>query len=209
MNNQRIYADHAATTSLSPAARAAMLPFLEGEYGNPSTLYALARKPRRAVAEAREVIAGSIGAKPQEIFFTSGGTEAVNWAIKGYAFRHFGQKKKIITSAIEHHAVLNTCASLRKLGYETIRLPVNQHGIVSERSLENAIDEGTLLVSIMLANNEIGTIEPISELAKPARRRGVCFHTDAVQAVGHIPIDVTELTLPLEMLNSQGFSHAR
>lgn len=195
----RIYADHAATTALSPKAREAMEPFLQAAYGNPSTLYSLAREPRKAVVHSREIIAAAINADPSEIFFTSGGTEADNWAIKGTAFCH-APGKGIITSAIEHHAVMNSCIALDRIGYPVTILPVDAEGVVNLETLKAALTSETILVTIMLANNEIGTIEPISELASAAHEKGVLFHTDAVQAVGHIPVDVN--ALGIEMLSA-------
>lgn len=201
-----VYADHAATTMLLPAALEAMLPFLKTEYGNASTLYLLARKPKKAIASARAAIAKCIGAEPEEIFFTSCGTESDNWALKGTAFRFPGQRKRIITSAIEHHAVLHSCAFLEKMGYDVVYLPVDEKGLVSPESLEKAINEDTVLISIMMANNEIGTLEPIKELSEIAHKRGVLFHTDAVQAVGHIPIAVNELGIDMLSASAHKFN---
>ncbi len=194
-----IYADHAATTALSHTAKEAMEPFLQATYGNPSTLYSLARDPRKAVAHSREVIAAAIHADPSEIFFTSGGTEADNWALKGTAFQH-ERGKSIITSAIEHHAILNSCAALERMGYPVDTLPVDEEGIVKPNALRSTLTDNTVLVSVMLANNEIGTIEPISDLTQIAHQMGVLFHTDAVQAVGHIPVDVK--TMQVDMLSA-------
>lgn len=201
-----IYADHAATTMLLPAALEAMLPFLQTEYGNASTLYSLARKPKKAIAAARAAIAKCIGAEPEEIFFTSCGTESDNWALKGTAFRFPRQKKRIITSGIEHHAVLHSCAFLEKMGYDVVYLPVDEKGLVSPEDLEKAINEDTILVSIMMANNEIGTIEPINELAEVAHKYGILFHTDAVQAVGHIPINVNDLFVDMLSASAHKFN---
>ena len=188
MKKPIIYADHAATTALSPHALDAMTPFLTDDYTNPSTLYHLSYASKRAVASARERIAESIGALPEEIYFTSCGTEADNWALKGIAFRHFNQQKRIITSAIEHHAILRFCDFLRRVGFEILYLPVDSRGIVAPVALESAIiKESVLLVSVMMANNEIGTIEPVSQLADVAHHYGALFHTDAVQAVGQCP----------------------
>lgn len=201
-----IYADHAATTMLLPEALEAMLPFLRTEYGNASTLYSLARKPKKAIAAARAAIAKCIGAEPDEIFFTSCGTESDNWALKGTAFRFLGQKKRIITSSIEHHAVLHSCAFLERMGYDVVYLPVDEKGLVSPADLEKAINEATVLVSIMMANNEIGTIEPIAELAEVAHKYGVLFHTDAVQAVGHLPINVNHLCVDMLSASAHKFN---
>ena len=204
MSKTFIYADHAATTALSPAALSAMRPWLQDQYGNPSTLYSFARKPRKAIAAAREKIAACIGSKPEEIFFTSGGTESDNWALVGTALKngHGG----IITDVIEHHAVLRSCAFLKRLGFDVTCLPVDGCGRVDAATLEDALRDDTLLVSIMLANNEIGTIEPIHSLASAAHRHGVRFHTDAVQAVGHMPIDVGELGVDMLSASAHKFN---
>lgn len=201
-----IYADHAATTRLSPKALEAMRPWLEEEYANPSTLYSFSRNARRAVSEAREKIASAIGANADEIYFTSGGTEADNWALKSIAFRQPNQRGRIITSAVEHHAILNTCAFLERIGFEVTYLPVDRHGIVSCKDLADALIKGTVLVSVMTANNELGTIEPIAELAEAARQHNVLFHTDAVQAVGHIPVNVEKLGVDLLSASAHKFN---
>ena len=195
----KIYADHAATTALSPAAYEAMLPWLQDKFGNPSTLYSLARDPRKAVTRSREVISAAINADPSEIFFTSGGTEADNWALKGIMFQH-DRGKGMISSAIEHHAILNSCGALERMGYAVDTLPVDQMGIVQAETLRSALTDNIQLVSIMLANNEIGTIEPVEELAEIAHQGGALFHTDAVQAIGHIPVDVK--TIDADMLSA-------
>ena len=200
-----IYADHAATTALSQTAKEAMDPFLQAAYGNPSTLYSLARDPRKAVAHSREVIAAAIHADPGVIFFTSGGTEADNWALKGTAFQH-ERGKSMITSAIEHHAILNSCAALERMGYSVDTLPVDEEGIVKANALRSALTDNTVLVSVMLANNEIGTIEPIAELAHIAHQAGVLFHTDAVQAIGHIPVDVNVLQVDMLSASAHKFN---
>ena len=201
-----IYADHAATTAMSPLAMEAMQPWLRDEFGNPSTLYSYARKPRKAVQSAREAIAAEIGAEPEEIFFTSGGTEADNWALTGTAFRNDGCNGKLITSCIEHHAILNTCGFLKKAGYEIDYLPVDEKGIVNHNALTASLTSNTHIVSIMLANNEIGTIEPVDEYAAIAHRNGSLFHTDAVQAVGHIPIDVKQLDVDMLSASAHKFN---
>ena len=197
-----IYADHAATTPLSIAAREAMRPYIEDEYGNPSTLYSLAATARKAIRSAREQIAAVIGAQPEEIIFTSGGTESDNLAIKGTAFRYPGMRKHIITSAIEHHAVLHSCEFLRYMGHDVEILPVDKTGMVSPQMLYDRVKSNTILTTIMMANNEIGTIEPIHDLAEAAHNHGILFHTDAVQAVGHIPVNVNELGI--DMLSASG-----
>lgn len=195
-----IYLDNAATTRTLPQVLEKMLPYFTEEYGNPSSLYSLGQSASQAVTKAREEIAALIGAKPGEIYFTAGGSESDNWAIKGIAEARAEKGKHVITSAIEHHAVLHTCGWLEKQGYEVTYLPVDENGLVSPEDLEAAIRPDTILVSIMMANNEIGTIEPIVQLAEIAKKAGVLFHTDAVQAVGQIPINVEELQV--DMLSS-------
>lgn len=186
-----IYADHAATTRLDKDVLEAMLPWLQDEYGNVSQPYSFARKPKKALADARAAVAACIGAEPGEIFFTSGGTESDNWAIKGML--QPGDQRVIITSRIEHHAILRACASIERSGYPVAYLPVDAQGVITPAALSGAIDNNTKLVSLMLVNNEIGTIEPISELARIAHEHGAWFHTDAVQALGHIPVNVNAL----------------
>lgn len=205
MNKSMIYADHAATTALSPTVYEAMLPWLQDKYGNPSTLYRLARDPHKAVAQAREIVAAAINADPSEIFFTSGGTEADNWALKGAAFQH-ERGKGIITSAIEHHAILNSSIALERMGYHIDTLQVDKEGVVHADTLRSALSNNTALVSVMLANNEIGTIEPIAELAQIAHQTGVLFHTDALQAVGHIPVDVKRLQVDMLSASAHKFN---
>lgn len=205
MRKTFIYADHAATTALSSVAYEAMQPWLQEKYGNPSTLYSLARDPRKAVAYSREIIADAIHADPSEIFFTSGGTEGDNWAIKGTAFQ-YERGKRIITSDIEHHAVLNSCAALGRMGYQIAKLQVEDDGQICPDKLKAAITSDTVLVSVMMANNEIGTIEPVQKLANIAHQANVVFHTDAVQAVGHIPIDVDELQVDLLSASAHKFN---
>lgn len=205
MSKTMIYADHAATTAMSSVAYEAMLPWLQNRYGNPSTLYSLARDPRKAVVQSREVIANAIHANPSEIFFTSGGTEADNWALKGTLFQH-ERGKGIITSAIEHHAILNSCAALERMGYSINMLPVDHEGVVNADALRSTLASNTVLVSVMLANNEIGTIEPVAELAHLAHQMGVLFHTDAVQAVGHISVDVNVLQVDMLSASAHKFN---
>lgn len=200
-----IYADHAATTPLSTKAQLAMQPYYESEFYNPSTKYAAAYRVRKAVEQAREAIAACIGANAGEIYFTSGGTESDNWAIKGTAFLYPGQRKRIITTNIEHHAVLNSCAFLEKVGYDVTYLPVNMQGLVDPLQLEKGITEKTILISIMSANNEIGSIEPIEKCATIAHAHNLLFHTDAVQAIGHIPMDVNKLGIDMLSASAHKF----
>ena len=201
----RIYADHAATTQLAPEAFEAMKPFLMNEYGNVSQLYSFAREPKKAVKEAREIIASCIGALPEEIFFTSGGTESDNWAIKGCALSG-GREDVIITSSIEHHAILRSCAAVEQIGYPVAYLPVDHSGTVLPAKLSEYITDRTRLVSIMLANNEIGTIQPIEELSEIAHQHGAIFHTDATQAVGHIPVDVNKQDIDMLSASAHKFN---
>ena len=200
-----IYADNAATTKLDSDALETAMPFLTGEYGNASQPYFFAKSAKKAISEARETIAACIGAEPDEIYFTSGGTESNNWAIKSSVFPD-AKMRTIITSKIEHHAVLNTCAAIELLGYPVTYLPVTDDGIVQPEKLSQYITDNTRLVSIMLANNEIGTIEPIKELARIAHEHGTLFHTDAVQAVGHIPINVKELDVDMLSASAHKFN---
>ena len=202
---QFIYADNAATTKLDIDAFEAMKPYLFEEYGNASQPYSFARKPKQALKEARATIAQCINAEPEEIFFTSGGTESDNWAIKGTAFSD-PEKRVIITSQIEHHAVLRACEDIEKLGYPVAYLPVTKEGVVTTESLGSVITPNTRLVSIMYANNEIGTIEPIKELCEIAHRNGALFHTDAVQAVGHIQVDVKDLGVDMLSASAHKFN---
>ncbi len=187
-----IYLDNAATTRLSPDVLDAMMPYLTDFYGNPSSVYSLASRSKSAIEEARRRIASLIHAAPSEIYFTGGGSESDNWALKA-AFESFqDQGRHIITTKIEHHAILHTCEYLERLGADITYLDVDEHGLVSPEAVEAAIRPDTILISVMTANNEIGTIEPIREIAAAAHRHHILFHTDAVQAFGHIPIDVEE-----------------
>lgn len=202
---QTIYADYAATTPLSAKTQAAMQKYLSDDFYNPSTKYAAAWKTRRAFEQARKTIAECIGAEPEEIYFTSGGTESDNWALKGTAFRYPRQFKRIITTLIEHHAVLNSCAFLERMGYDVVYLPVDRRGVVNPKQLEEAITAETILVSIMTANNEVGTIQPIEKYAAISHSCGALFHTDAVQAVGHIPINVKALGIDMLSASAHKF----
>ena len=198
-----VYVDNAATTAVSKDVLDSMIPYYTTKYGNPSSLYSIGRDSKKAVETARENIAKCLNALPAEIFFTSGGSEADNWAIKGVAYEQaLKGKKHIITTAFEHHAVLHTVESLEKEGFEITYLDVHEDGLVRPEELENAINENTALVTIMYANNEIGTIQPISEIGKICRKHGVFFHTDAVQAIGNTLIDVKEQNIDLLSLSA-------
>lgn len=199
---ETIYLDNAATTRTAPEVVEAMLPFFTEYYGNASTVYALGDKSKEAVAGAREIIAATLNAKPEEIYFTAGGSEADNWALKATAEAYKDKGKHIITSKIEHHAILHTCEWLEKQGFEVTYLDVDENGLVDPAALEAAIRPDTILVSIMFANNEIGTIEPVAQLGEVAKKHGVLFHTDAVQAFGQVPIDVDAMNI--DMLSSSG-----
>lgn len=197
-----IYMDNAATTAVKPEVFEKMKPYFMENYSNPSSVYSFAGEAKKAVDDARDIIAGALNAKAAEIYFTGGGSEADNWAIKATAEAYKNKGKHIITSAIEHHAVLHTCGWLERHGYEVTYLPVDENGIVSPEKVEEAIRPDTILISIMFANNEIGTIEPIKEIGEIAKKHGVLFHTDAVQAFGHVPIDVQEMHI--DMLSASG-----
>ena len=205
MQKNTIYADNAATTKLNRAAFEAMVPWLTDDYGNASQPYSLARSPKKALADARAVIARCINASPEEIYFTSGGTESDNWVIKGSAFADH-QKRATITSAIEHHAVLRSCEAIERLGYPVAYLDVTTEGVVTPEALESIITDNTRLVSVMYVNNEIGTIQPIKLLAEIAHNHGALFHTDAVQAIGHIPVDVQALGVDMLSASAHKFN---
>ena len=197
-----IYLDNAATTQVYPEVLEAMLPFFTEDYGNPSAFYSFSQKAKKAVEGAREQIADLIGAKTQEIYFTGGGSESDNWAIKATAEAYQHKGKHIITSKIEHHAVLHTCQWLEKKGFEVTYLNVDEYGVVDLEELKSAIRPETILITIMAANNEIGTIQPLKEIGEIAKENGVLFHTDAVQAFAHIPINVDEMHI--DMLSASG-----
>ncbi len=201
----RIYVDNAATTKPDKRVVESMLPYLTEHYGNPSSIYAEGREAKRAIENAREQVASVIGADPSEIYFTGSGTEADNWALRGIAKAYAHKGKHIITSAVEHHAVLHTCKELEKEGFKVTYLPVDEYGRVSANDLASAIDDDTILVSVMFANNEIGTIMPIEQIGKLCRERGVIFHTDAVQAIGMTEIDVNKLNIDLLSLTAHKF----
>ena len=197
-----IYLDNAATTKTSESVLQAMLPYFTEYYGNPSSVYTFSSKSKEAVTKARETIASSIGAKSNEIYFTAGGSEADNWALIAAAEAYADKGKHIITSKIEHHAILHTCQYLEKKGYEVTYLDVDENGVVKLDELKKAIRPDTILISIMFANNEIGTIEPVKEIGAIAREHGILFHTDAVQAYGHVPIQVDEYNI--DMMSTSG-----
>lgn len=194
---ERIYLDNAATTKVSEEVLQEMLPYFRETYANPSAVYGFAGEAKKAVRAAREQAAALIGAKPNEIYFTAGGSESDNWAIRAVAEGLRDRGRHIITSKIEHHAVLNTCQYLEKQGYEVTYLDVDEKGKISPESLEKAIRPDTILISVMTANNEIGTLEPVSRIGEIAAERGVLFHTDAVQAYGHVPLNVEEMHIDL------------
>ncbi len=200
-----IYLDNAATTALKLEVFEAMKPYFLENYSNPNSIYTFAQQSKKAVDEARETIAGLIGAKTNEIYFTAGGSESDNWAIKGCAEAFASKGKHIITTKIEHHAVLHTCEYLEKKGYEVTYLDVDETGMIRLEQLEQAIRPDTILISIMFANNEIGTIEPIREIGAIAKKHGVLFHTDAVQAFGHVPIRVDELNIDMLSASAHKF----
>lgn len=205
MSKNIIYVDHAATTYVKPEVFETMKPYFTDLYGNPSSIYSIGRESRKAVENARAQIAYCLGAHPTEVYFTGSGTEADNWAIKGAAFANRKKGKHLITSAIEHHAVLHAFEFLKKEGFEVTYLPVNEKGFVNPEDLAGAIRPDTTLVSIMTANNEIGTIQPIKELASIAKEKGAIFHTDAVQAMGNIDVKVNDLGVDLLSMSAHKF----
>lgn len=200
-----IYADNAATTKLDAVAFEAMKPFLLDEYGNPSQLYSFSRIPKRAIQEARETIASCIGALPEEIFFTSGGTESDNWAIKGAAFLN-GQRRSTITTSFEHHAILHSCKAIEQQGYPIVYLGPTNDGYITGEILKGYTKDKPFIVSVMYANNEIGTVQPIKELCTIAHKSGSLFHTDAVQAIGHVPINVHNLDVDMLSASAHKFN---
>lgn len=203
--SKAIYMDHSATTYVKDEVLQEMLPYFTEKFGNASSIYSLGRENKKAIEDAREKVAKAFNCEPKEIFFTGSGTEADNWAIKGVAYANRAKGNHIITTAIEHHAVLHTCQYLEKEGFEVTYLPVDEYGMISIEKLEKAITDKTILISIMFANNEIGTIQPIEEVGKIAKQKGIYFHTDAVQAVGNIDIDVNKYNIDLLSLSAHKF----
>ncbi|MBU5590941.1 cysteine desulfurase NifS [Clostridium sp. MSJ-4] len=200
-----VYMDYAATTYTKPEVLEEMIPYFTEHYGNPSSVYSISRDTRKAIDLSRDRVSKAINCERNEIFFTGSGTEADNWAVKGVAFANFTKGNHIITSKVEHHAVLHACEYLEKHGFEVTYLDVDEEGFINLEELKNAITDKTILVSIMFANNEIGTIQPIKEIGQICRDKKVIFHTDAVQAVGHIPVDVKEMNIDILSLAAHKF----
>lgn len=200
-----IYLDNAATTAIRREVMEEMLPYFREHYGNPSSIHSVGQDARLAVEKARRQVASAIGAEPGEIYFTAGGSESDNWAIRGVCQKSAGKGKHIITSAIEHHAVLHTCQAMEKDGYRVTYLPVDEFGRVNPMDVKNKLGEDTAVITVMAANNEIGTLEPISEIGAIAQEAGVLFHTDAVQAVGAIPVDVSAWNVDMLSLSAHKF----
>lgn len=201
----KIYLDYAATTPTDPEVVKAMQPYFFEKFGNPSSIHSFGQEAKKAIEDSREKTASFIGAKPEEIIFTSGGTESNNFAVKGVAFARKNKGDHIITSAIEHHAILEPCKFLEKMGFKVSYVKVDKYGLVNPEDILQAITDKTILISIMHANNEIGVIQPIAEIGKIAKEKGIYFHTDAVQTFGHIPVNVDELNLDLLSLSAHKF----
>ncbi len=202
---RRVYLDYAATTPCDPLVLKAMEPYFLERFGNPSSIHTEGQEAKRAIEDAREKLASFLGAKPEEIIFTSGGTESNNFAVQGTAYALSNKGNHIITSAIEHHAITEPCKFLEKKGFKITYVGVDKYGLVSPNDIKKALTDKTILISVMYANNEIGTIEPIAEIGKIAKESGVYFHTDAVQAVGHIPVNVNDLNADLLSLSAHKF----
>ena len=202
---RRVYLDHAATTPTRPEVVQAMLPYFTDAFGNPSSIYSYGQEARGAVEEARTKVAELIGARSEEIIFTSGGTEADNHALKGVAYANERKGNHIITTSIEHHAVMEVCKFLERRGFRITYLPVDEYGLVDPDDVKRAITDKTILISVMHANNQVGTIEPVEEIGEIAREAGVCFHTDAVQTLGHIPVNVDKLKVDLLAISAHKF----
>ena len=202
---ERIYLDNAATTRVRPEVAAEVLPIMTEVFGNASSVHAFGREGKKALEKARVQVANAIGAKKEEIYFTAGGSEADNWALKGAAAQLKGKGNHIITTQIEHHAILHTCKALEKDGFKVTYLPVDEYGLVTAEQVEAAITPETILVSIMFANNEIGTVEPIKEIGAVCKAHKVLFHTDAVQAIGHVPVDVKAMNIDLLSMSGHKF----
>jgi cysteine desulfurase len=205
MDTNRVYVDHSATTPVRREVLDAMIPYFTENFGNASTVYAEGRETKKAISLARQQVAKAIGADVKEIFFTGSGTEADNWAIRGVAHANKAKGNHIITTAVEHHAVLHTCQALEKEGFEVTYLPVDEFGMVTAEDVRKAIKDTTILVTVMMANNEIGTIMPIEEIGKVTKESGVIFHTDAVQAIGMIDIDVNRMNIDLLSMTGHKF----
>lgn len=199
---KNVYMDYSATTYVKPEVLQEMLPYFTEKFGNPSSFYGISRETKRAIDKARERVAKAINCLPEEVYFTGGGSESDNWALKGIASAHRNKGNHIITTKIEHHAILHTCQYLEKLGFDITYLDVDEEGFIDLEELKNAITDKTILVSVMFANNEIGTIQPIKEIGEICREKHIFFHTDAVQAIGNVPVDVKEMNI--DMLSLAG-----
>ena len=203
--NHKIYMDHAATTAVKEEVLQEMLPYFSQIYGNPSSIYSFGRDAKRAIEVARDKVAKALGTNPSEIYFTAGGSESDNWAVKGVAYANRKKGNHIITTAIEHHAVLDTCKYLDKNGFQITYLPVDKDGLITAQQVADAITDKTILITVMYANNEIGVIQPIQEIGKIAKEKGIYFHTDAVQAIGAIPVSISDLHVDFLSLAAHKF----